>query len=185
MKQEPSDQAGEGRTAMTRRTALASAGVLGGGLAVSGLLAGSAEAATGGPALLTTKSITLEQAQRIIQAAIKYTTDHSLPPMYVLVVNGAGEPKASAVMDNNALPAIDLVPAKAHTALRFGTATVDLAATFKDTGRIAALTAVGFSLFPGGRPVIQDGVVIGAIGVGGSTNPLVDDQVAVAALKAL
>ncbi|MFC1407273.1 MULTISPECIES: heme-binding protein [Streptacidiphilus] len=170
---------------MTRRRVMAAGGVLAGGLAATGLLANTAVAAAGATAPVTTKTISLDQAHRIVQAAIQYTKEHSLPPMYVLVVDGVGQPTASARMDGNALASLDLVPAKAYTACRFGTATADLAAGVKDPGQIAALTAGGMSLLPGGRPIVQDGVVIGAIGAGGSINPAVDDQVAIAALKAL
>jgi glc operon protein GlcG len=185
MTQDLPDHADQTRGPVTRRRVMAAGGALAGGLAATGLLATDAAAATGGTAPLTTKTISLEQAHRIVQAAIQYTAEHSLPPMYVLVINAAGDPKASAVMDDNGRASIDLVPAKAHTALQFGTATADLAATVKDTGQIAALSAAGMSLLPGGRPIIQDGVVIGAIGTGGSLNPAVDDQVAAAALTAL
>ena len=105
--------------------------------------------------------------------------------MYVLVVDADGRPTASARMDNNALASVDLVPAKAYSACVLRTATADLDAGVKDPGQIATLTAAGMSLLPGGRPVIQDGVVIGAVSAGGSLDPAVDDQVAAAALKAL
>ena len=182
MTQEPSDHADESPAPMTRRRMLAAGGALAGGLAATGMLTQSAAAAT---ASLTTRTISLDQAQRIVQAAIHYTTKHSLPPMYVLIVDAVGQPTASVRMDGNALASLDLVAAKAYTASRFGTATADLAAAVKDPGQIAALTAGGMSLLPGGRPIVQDGVVIGAIGAGGSINPAVDDQVAVAALAAL
>jgi glc operon protein GlcG len=185
MTQELSDRADESQGPVTRRRVMAAGGALAGGLAATGLLAKSAAAATGGTAPLTTKTITLAQAQRIVQAAIQYTTDHSIAPMYVLVVDATGQPMASARMDNNLLASVDLVPARARTACMFGAATADLGTIVKDPGWIAAVTAAGMSLLPGGRPIVQDGVVIGAIAAGGAPSPAVDDQVAIAALKAL
>ena len=70
---------------------------------------------------------------------------------------------------------VALVPAKARTARAFRAATADLATGVTDPARIASFTAAGFSLLGGGRPVVEDDQVIGAIGVGGGS-PAQDDE---------
>ncbi|WP_327699866.1 MULTISPECIES: GlcG/HbpS family heme-binding protein [unclassified Streptomyces] len=173
-----------GNSQATRRGVLGMAGAVAGGVALSQMLADSASAATGSSGSIATRTISLAQAQRLIEAAVRYVRDHSLPPMFVLVVDSAGETKASLRMDNNSSAAVMLVPAKAHTARTFRTATADLATNIKDPGQIASFVASGCSLLPGGRPIFENGQFIGALGAGGGT-PAQDDEVARAALGAL
>lgn len=172
-------------TLATRRGMLGVAGAVAGGLAFSQLLADGASAAPAAGGSIATRTISLAQAQRLAEAAIRYVRDHSaLPPMYVLVVDSAGEAKASLRMDNNSSAAVALVPAKAQTSRTFRSATADLASRIKDPGQIASLVASGGSLLAGGRPIFENGQLLGAIAVGGGT-PEQDDEVARAALKAL
>ena len=172
-------------TLATRRGMLGIAGAVAGGLAVSQMAAGSASAATAKGGSIATRTISLAQAQRLAEAAVRYVRDHpALPPMYVVVVDSAGEAKASLRMDNNSTAAAELVPHKAHTARTYRTATADLASNIKDPGQIASLVAAGASLLAGGRPIFENSQFIGALAVGGGT-PAQDDEVARAALAAL
>ncbi|MEU0075559.1 heme-binding protein [Streptomyces sp. NPDC006332] len=174
-----------GNTLATRRGMLGMAGAAAGGVALSQILADSAAAATGSMGSTATRTISLAQAQRLTEAAIRYVRDHTnLPPMYVLVVDSAGETKASLRMDNNSPAAAALVPHKAHTARTYRAATADLATNIKDPAQIASHVASGASLLAGGRPIFESGQFIGALAVGGGT-PVQDDEVARAALSAL
>ncbi|WP_330293027.1 GlcG/HbpS family heme-binding protein [Streptomyces sp. NBC_00576] len=173
-----------GNTAATRRGMLGIAGAVAGGLAISQMAAGNASAATGSGGSIATRTISLAQAQRLAEAAVRYVRDKKLPPMYVVVVDSAGEAKVSLRMDNNSSAAAELVPPKAHTARTYRTATADLAVNIKDPGPIASFVASGASLLPGGRPIFENGQFIGALAVGGGT-PAQDDEVARAALTAL
>ncbi|WP_405513074.1 heme-binding protein [Streptomyces canus] len=174
-----------GNTLATRRGMMGMAGAVAGGLAVSQMAAGSASAATGTTGSTTTRTISLTQAQRLAEAAIRYVRAHpKLPPMYVLVIDSAGEAKASLRMDNNSSAAAALVPQKAHTARTYRAATADLASNIKDPGQIASHVASGASLLAGGRPIFENSQFIGALAVGGGT-PAQDDEVARAALAAL
>ena len=173
--------AGDG---LTRRQALGYGGALATGAAAVAL-AQAAPAEAAGAGSLTVRSISLAQANRLLTAALAYVRDTSgLPPMYVLVVDVCGDEKASRRMDGNGPASIALVPAKARTALAFRAPTADLAARTTDPARIASFVGAGFSLLGGGRPVLEDGVPIGAIAVGGGS-PEQDDQVARAALEGL
>ena len=178
------------RAPMSRRTALGYGAVTAGvaGVAASQLMAGPASAAvpaaTGSGGSLEARTISLAQAEALVRAAVRYVEKTAgIPPMYVLVVDAAGEVKASTRMDGNGPASVALVPPKAATARAFRTATADLAARTTDPARIASFVAAGYSLLGGGRPVVENGQVIGAIGVGGGS-PEQDDQVAQAALRA-
>lgn len=173
------------REGLSRRTALGISGALVAGVGAASLAPTAASAAEGDPESVRMRSVSLEQANRIIAAAIRYVRNHSgIPPMFVYVVDACGEEKASRRMDGNPPAAVFLVPPKARTARAFKTPTIDLGANVKDPGRIASFTTAGFSLLGGGRPIVEAGQVIGAIGVGGGS-PEQDDEVALAALAAL
>jgi glc operon protein GlcG len=169
---------------LSRRRALGYGGAIVAGAAASQLAAGSATAAGGGGSEVM-RSVSLAQANHLITAAVQYVRQHKqIPPMFILVVDACGDEKASKRMDGNPPAAVALVPPKAQTAIAFRTATVDLAKGTTDPARIASFVAAGFSLLGGGRPIVEDGKVIGAIAVGGGS-PEQDDEVATAALEAL
>ena len=169
---------GEASGGLSRRHALALSGAAAGGIALAATLTDAANAA--GPA-----AISLELANRVIRAGVQYVQQHpGTPPMYLVVVDEAGQEVATARMDNNSRASLTLVPIKARTAAAFRTATADLAARTTDAARIASFTTAGFSLLAGGRPISLKGVVVGALGVGGGT-PEQDDAVAQAALRAV
>lgn len=138
----------------------------------------------GGGGSTVLRSVSLAQANRIAAAAVRYVRDNDLPPMYVLVVDVAGNEKASRRMDGNGIASLALVPAKARTALAFRAVTLEFGANTTDPGRIASFTTAGFSLLGGGRPIVENEVVIGAVAVGGGS-PEQDDEVAAAALAEL
>ena len=169
---------------LSRRQALGYTGLAAAGVVASQMAAPSAEAAQARGSL-PGRTISLSQAKRIVRAAVRYVERTSgIPPMYVLVVDAAGDVKASERMDGNGPASTDLVPVKAHTSQSFRAATADLAARTTDPARIASFTTAGFSLLGGGRPIFEGDHLIGAIGVGGGT-PEQDDEVAAAALQAL
>lgn len=168
---------------LSRRRALGYGGAIVAGAAASQLVADSAAAAGGGSSL-PMRTVSLAQANRIIAAGLRYVKDAGLPPMFILVVDACGDEKASRRMDGNGPASVALVPPKARTAIAFRQPTIALSQNVTDPGRIASFTAAGFSLLGGGRPIEEDGMVIGAVAVGGGS-PEQDDEVAEAALEAL
>jgi glc operon protein GlcG len=170
---------------VSRRKAIGYGSAIAAGAVAAGLLQAETAAADdsrGGSVAL--RSVSLAQANRILAAGVNYVRSHSLPPMYLLVVDVSGDEKASRRMDGNAPAAVTLVPIKARTSIAFRAATADLATRTTDPARIASFTTAGFSLLGGGRPIMENGAVIGAIAVGGGS-PEQDDEVARAALAAL
>lgn len=178
----------QGRSAVTRRQMLGYGSAAAAGVAATSLLGAGPAAADegGGPrGSVEMRSVSLPQANRIVAAGIAYVRDHEkLPPMFIMVVDVCGDEKASRRMDGNGAASVTLVPLKARTSAAFRAATADLAANVTDPARIASFTTAGFSLLGGGRPIVENEKVIGAVGVGGGT-PEQDDEVARAALEGL
>ena len=128
-------------------------------------------------------NITLEQARKVVDAAIKKSEELGVK-MNIAVVDAGTNLVAFNKMDDAWLGSIDISQKKARTARYF----------YMDTGEIGKLSQPGGSLyniehsnnglitFPGGV-VIKDGngQIIGAVGVSGST---VEDDHAVAAAGA-
>jgi len=115
--------------------------------------------------------VTLEDAQRAIEAARKKARAIKTT-MCIAVVDSGANLKAFLRMDDAWVGSIDISIKKAKTAVFFG----------MPTGQIGKLSQPGAPLygiehsneglitFPGGLPIVdKDGVMIGAIGVSGST----------------
>jgi len=131
-------------------------------------------------------NITLEQAQAADSAAIKKSTEMGVK-MDIAIVDGGANLTAFARMDGAWLGSVDIAMKKACTARYFD----------MDSGAIGGLSQPGGPLyniehsngglisFPGGVPIKnKEGVIIGAIGVSGSS--VEDDQaVALAGAAAL
>ena len=102
----------------------------------------------------------------------------------VAVVDDGGWPILIERMDHAAyLASVELAPGKARTAALFKKPSQALEDAINH-GRVAAVTAQGFTEMQGGLPVVVDGEVIGAIGASFDT-PEHDVQIAQAGLAAV
>lgn len=127
---------------------------------------------------ITTKDISLAQAQAVVAAAHAKAESMGVK-MDIAVVDAGTNLKAFARMDGAWIGSIDIAQKKARTARYFD----------MPTGAIGGLSQPGGSLyniehsnnglitFPGGLPITDGDIVIGAIGVSGSS---VEDDLAVA-----
>jgi glc operon protein GlcG len=170
---------------VTRRQAL----TYGSGLALAATAAGvatagAASAATDGPGL-EVLSVSLGQAKQVLRAAERRAREIGVP-MYIVVVDTCGVEKAAHRMDGNGQASPTLAPLKAQTANAFRQPTHVLAERVAgDPARLASIaSAPGFTLLGGGVPITVDGIVIGAVGVGGGS-PEQDIDVAEAGVAAL
>lgn len=133
--------------------------------------------------VLIMNNITLAQAQKAIEAALAKSNELGVK-MNIAVVDAGTNLVAFAKMDDAWLGSIDIAQKKARTARYFN----------MDTGAIGQLSQLGGSLyniehsnnglitFPDGVVIKNnDGTIIGAIGVSGST---VEDDHAVASAGA-
>lgn len=135
---------------------------------------------------ITTKDISLAQAQAIVAAAVAKSGELKLA-MNVAVVDAGGNLKAFARMENAWLGSIDISIKKAKTARYFDMPTGDLGKASQPGGPLYNIEVSngGLITFPGGLPIKDaDGTIIGAVGVSGSTVEN-DHTVATAGLTAV
>ena len=118
---------------------------------------------------------------KLLQAAIAKATEMQVPQC-ISVVDAGGHLLAFARMDGAFALSIETSLMKAKTAASYGVPTGDIAAGIDL--KLAIATQGKRINLPGGLPVIVDGHVIGAIGVGSGTGER-DRQVANAGLAAL
>ena len=125
--------------------------------------------------------LTIEGAMKLLDAAMAKARDMKVPEC-IAVVDAGGHLLAFARMDGAFALSIDTALVKAMTAASYGIPTGDIAAGVDI--KLAIATQGKRVNLPGGLPVIVDGHVIGAIGVGSGTGEQ-DREVAAAALGAI
>ncbi|MBK6275529.1 MAG: heme-binding protein [Saprospirales bacterium] len=129
--------------------------------------------------------ITLEQAEKILAAAKAKSTELGLK-MNIAIVDAGANLKAFARQDNAWLGSIDISIKKAKTARFFDFPTGVIGSLSQPGGSLFGIehSNGGLISFPGGLPIKVGDVVIGGIGVSGSTVEN-DHAVAEAGLAAL
>ncbi|OSI35952.1 GlcG/HbpS family heme-binding protein [Neisseria dumasiana] len=130
--------------------------------------------------------ITLEQAQAVVQAALKKAETMKVP-MNIAVVDAGGNLKAFARMDDAFLGSIDIAERKARTARYFNMSTRDLGKAAQPGQPLFGIESTngGLVIFGGGELLTdRKGTIIGSIGVSGGTVEE-DESVAKAGAKAL
>lgn len=116
-------------------------------------------------------SITLEQAEQIIQAAKRKSTELGVK-MNIAVVDAGANLTAFVRMDDAWLGSIDIAIRKARTARFFDMPTGNLGQASQPGGSLYNIehSNGGLITFPGGLPLKDSsGKIIGAIGVSGDT----------------
>lgn len=120
---------------------------------------------------LMTQDISLEQAHVIIAAAIAKAGEIDTK-MDIAIVDAGGNLKAFVRMDGAWLGSIDIAIKKAKTARYFDMNTGTIGELSQPGGPLYNIehSNDGLITFPGGVPLLaEDGTVIGAIGVSGSS----------------
>jgi uncharacterized protein GlcG (DUF336 family) len=122
--------------------------------------------------------ITLDQAWQVVDAANEAATAQGTA-MNIAVVDVGGNLKAFLRMDGAWLGSIDIAITKARTARLFDMESGSIGELSQPGGPLYNIehSNGGLITFPGGIPLTVDGVIVGAIGVSGST---VDNDRAVA-----
>lgn len=124
--------------------------------------------------------VTIDDAQNIINAARK-AAQKNKTQMCIAVVDSGANLKAFHRMDDAWVGSIDIAIKKAKTAVYFGMPTGQIGKLSQPGGPLFGIehSNDGLITFPGGLPIVdKDGVLIGAIGVSGSS---VENDHAVAA----
>ena len=126
-----------------------------------------------------TKQLSYAGAEKMLAAAIAKAADMKVPQC-IAIVDAGGHLLSFARMDGAFSMSQDTALAKAKTAAAYGDPTGNILAGVDI--KLAIATQGQRINLPGGLPIIVDGRVIGAIGVGSGTGEQ-DRQVAAAALK--
>ncbi|MFL6798626.1 MAG: GlcG/HbpS family heme-binding protein [Xanthobacteraceae bacterium] len=133
--------------------------------------------------------ITLEQAERLIDAVFKRGEELDSRPLSVLVVEPGCKVKAFKKEDGSSMIRFEMAFGKAYAALAMGRSSklVKVRAEEKPVFMRYLLSASSEQMFPeGGGMQIRDadGNVIGAVGVTGDTEER-DEELAVHAIRAI
>lgn len=111
--------------------------------------------------------ITLEQAQRVAQAAQEEAQRHDWP-MVIAIVDSAAHLVLQHRLDQAQLGSIEVARQKAETAVRFRRPTKRFEDALAQGGlHLRLLGMTNLTPLDGGLPLVVDGKVIGAIGVSG------------------
>lgn len=119
--------------------------------------------------------VTLEAAQKIIEAGLAYSRAQKMNPMGIVVLDARGALKASALEDNTSLMRWRIAFAKAFGAIGMGAGTRKLAAMAADRpafiGAATHLAEMGLVPVAGGVLIRNAaGELLGAVGVSGDTS---------------
>jgi len=115
--------------------------------------------------------VTIEAAEAAIRAARKRAVELGTE-MCIAIVDSGANLKAFHRMDAAWVGSIDIAIKKAKTAVFFGMPTGQIGQLSQPGGSLFGIehSNGGLITFPGGLPIVdEDGVLIGAIGVSGST----------------
>lgn len=132
--------------------------------------------------------LTLEQANRIISAALQRSTEAGYKPMAVAVLDEGGHLKSVQRQDGASMFRIDIASGKAWASVAMGAASRVLTQRAKDLPAFfGALASTGQGKFipQTGAVLIKDGTgaVIGAVGASGGTGDE-DEEICIAGVKA-
>ena len=130
---------------------------------------------------IETRILSYEGAQKMVAAAVAKATEMKVPQC-ICVVDSGGHLLAFARMDGAFAMSFDTSLMKAKTAASYGEPTGNILAGVDI--KLAIATQGQRINLPGGLPVIIDGRVVGAIGIGSGTGEQ-DRQVATAALQVI
>lgn len=115
--------------------------------------------------------VTIQDAQKAIEAARKKAAALDTQ-MCIAIVDSGATLKAFHRMDDAWTGSIDIAIKKAKTACLFGMKTGELGKLSQPAGPLWGIehSNDGLITFPGGVPIVDEkGVLVGAIGVSGST----------------
>ncbi|MCU0954161.1 MAG: heme-binding protein [Hyphomicrobium sp.] len=115
--------------------------------------------------------VTIEDAEKIILAARK-SAEKTKTKMCIAIVDSGANLKAFYRMDDAWVGSIDIAIKKAKTAVFFGMPTGQIGKLSQPGGSLYGIehSNDGLITFPGGLPIVdKEGVLIGAIGVSGSS----------------
>ncbi len=131
---------------------------------------------------ITTKTISLDAAKKVVAEASKYAKANNAPGGAIAIVDNGGNLVYLERLDGTFAAAAEVSIKKANTAALFKAPSVKLENAIN--GGRQALITVGHTFLQGGIPIVVDGQVVGAIGVSGAASAQQDEEIAIAGSKA-
>src|SRR5215475_6151379 len=131
--------------------------------------------------VISTNSISLEGAKKVVAEAVKYAKANNALGGGIAVVDNGGNLVYLERLDNTFSAASEVAIKKANTAALFKAPSSKLENSIN--GGRQALITVGHTFLQGGIPIVFGGQVIGAIGVSGSASAQQDEDMANAGAK--
>ena len=133
-------------------------------------------------------SLTLDQANRIIAAALARSAEAGYKPMAVVVLDASGHTRSAQRQDGASMFRIDIATGKAWASIAMGAASRVLTQRAKDLPAFfnaIAASARGKFIPQTGAVLIKqpDGAVVGAVGASGGTGDE-DELICVAGVEA-
>jgi uncharacterized protein GlcG (DUF336 family) len=133
-------------------------------------------------------TLTLEQANKILAAALARSREQGFKPMAIVVLDDAGHLKAAQREDGASMFRIDIATGKAWASIGMGAASRALAQRAKDNPNFfttLAATANGKFLPQTGAVLIKNaaGEILGAAGASGGTGDE-DEAICIAGIEA-
>jgi glc operon protein GlcG len=147
------------------------------------LLAGLLLAFQAKAQVVQTTNLTLDGAQKVIDAAITYAKANQSPGGSIAVVDAGGHLLMFERLDGSFPASATVAIEKARTAALFRAESKKLEDAIN--GGREALITVGYTFLQGGVPVIYNGQIVGAIGVSGAKSADQDREIATAGAEAL
>jgi uncharacterized protein GlcG (DUF336 family) len=133
------------------------------------------------------RSITLDQANAIIEGAFARARELSLKPLSIIVLDAGGRVKAFQKQDGSALLRFEIAYGKAFAALGMGRSSKLVLQKYRDKPKFMEnleKLSDGPIFLEGGAQLILDehGEVVGAVGITGDTNEM-DDECAFSGIR--
>jgi glc operon protein GlcG len=129
------------------------------------------------------KSLTLEGANKVIEAAKTEAKNLNAPGGVIAVVDEGGNLMALERLDGTFTAGANISIGKAKTAVMFKRPTKFFEDIIKN-GRTAMVALPDFTPLQGGVPIEFDGQIIGGVGVSGAANAAQDEMLAMAGANA-
>jgi uncharacterized protein GlcG (DUF336 family) len=127
--------------------------------------------------------ISLEQAKKVMAGAEAEAKKNNWP-VAIVILDSGGQMVMMQRLDNTQWGSTDIAKEKARTAVALRRPTKVLQDGIAQGGVNLRFLSTGFSVLEGGIPIVQDGKIIGSIGVSGVTSAQ-DAQTAQAGQDAL
>jgi len=128
-------------------------------------------------------SVTLEQAETIVNGALAHAKTAGARPLTVAVLDAGGHPVVLKRQDDSGILRPEIAIGKAYGALGFGLGSRALSG--KNPAFLAAVSAASGGQMvpvPGGVLIRKSGTVIGAVGISGDVSG-VDEAAAIAGIE--